>query len=82
MLQAGGYSEQWIKRKFYTQHIYKFKITASDIRMFGIYQLNTLFILFFDPNHLIDKSTKKNFSLPSDLTCSWCLKSCEKISPK
>lgn len=80
VLQAGGYGEEWIKRKFFANHVYKFKIIVSDIRMFGIYQQNTLYVLFFDPNHLINKSTKKNFSLPSDLTCSWCVKSCNKTS--
>ena len=70
ILQAGGWGEELIRMRLHVNHIYKFKITAGDIRMFGIYRENTLYPLFFDPNHLIHKSTKKNFSLPSDLTCS------------
>ncbi len=72
-----GYPRQWIEQNIQDADIYKFKIT-KQIRMFGIVERNVVSILLYDVWHQINKDQKKNFSIPDNLVCTWCLKSCTK----
>lgn len=77
VFQKAGYNQIWIEQNIQASDIYKFKID-KQIRMFGIVERNIVYILLYDLWHLINKDKKKNFSLPDNLVCTWCLKSCDK----
>jgi len=75
ILQAFGHSEEWITKTFHNNPVFKFKIVASNIRMFGYYRPNVLQVLLLDPHHLIEPDDK--FGVPDNLVCTWCLKKCD-----
>jgi len=76
VFQSAKYPAQWIEQNIQDPDVYKFKID-NQIRMFGIVERNMVKILLYDIWHLINKSQKKNFSIPQNLTCAWCLKGCD-----
>lgn len=77
VFQVAQYPLEWIKQNIQDPDIYKFKIT-NQIRMFGIVERNIVYVLLYDIWHLINKVKWKNFPIPSNLVCTWCLKSCDK----
>ena len=76
ILSSLGYKDEWINKNFHAYLVYKFKLVSSNIRMFGYYSLGIVYVLLFDPNHLIEPDDK--FGVPGNLVCTWCIKSCDK----
>lgn len=77
VFQVAGYPIEWIKQNIQDPDIYKFKI-GDQIRIFGIVERNVVYILLYDLWHLINKVKWKNFSIPDNRVCTWCLKNCDK----
>lgn len=76
VFQAAEYSAEWIEQTIKDADIYKLKI-GKQIRIFGIVERHVFYILLYDIWHLINKVKWKNFSIPDNRACTWCLKSCE-----
>jgi hypothetical protein len=79
VFQKADYPQPWIEQNIQDPDIYKFKI-SKQIRMFGIVERNVIYVLLCDIWHLINRND--NFGIPSNLTCTWCLKSCHKETKK
>jgi len=76
VFQAAKYPAEWIEQTIKDADVYKFKI-GKQIRIFGIVERNVIYILLYDIWHLINKAKWKNFPIPDNRVCTWCLKSCE-----
>lgn len=76
VFQVAGYHEEWIKQNILDPDIYKFKV-SKQIRIFGIVERNVVYLLLYDIWHLINPVKKKNFPIPDNRVCTWCLKSCD-----
>ena len=79
VFQKAGFNQTWIEQNIEDPDVYKFKI-GKQIRIFGIIERNLVYILLYDIWHLINRDY--NFEAPPDLTCTWCLKSCDKAVKK
>lgn len=71
-----GYHEEWIKQNILDPDVYKFKVD-KQIRIFGIVERNVIYLLLYDIWHLVEPVSWKNFSVPDNQNCTWCLKSCD-----
>jgi len=75
VFRKASYNSGWIEQNIQDSDLYKFKID-QQIRMFGIVERNVIYILLYDLWHQINKD--KRFKVPTELVCTWCLKSCDK----